>query len=101
MAELLEPYQGNILYSFDIDIAIQSRGLKFDYRNLWRKRYFNIENEALVLFHPTKFKKQWKDENPILNFNYLQENYNLKIIENYSEGWILYKIGFKKKFNDN
>lgn len=101
MAELLEPYQGNILYSFDIDIALQGRGLKFEYKNLWRKRYFNVENEALVLFHPSKFKKQWKDENPILNFNYLQENYNLKIIENYSEGWILYKIGFKNKFNDN
>lgn len=101
MTELLKPYQGNILYSFDIDIALQGRSLTFDYKNLWRKRYFNIEKEALVLFHPTKFKKQWQDKNPILNYNYLQENYNLEIIKNCPKGWKLYRVDSKNKFNDN
>lgn len=88
----LENYQNKTLYSFDIDIALQGRGLDFEYKNLWIEKYNTFENGALVLFHPNKFEKQWKGKNPIINWNNLQNNYNLKIIHNLPEGWILFEI---------
>lgn len=92
MASLLKPYQNNTLYSFDIDIALQGRNLEFNYKNLWQKRYTNLQNGDLILFHPTKFIKQWQGKNPMLNFNYFKENYTLKVIKELPENWQLYKV---------
>jgi hypothetical protein len=97
ITEKIEPYQNNTLYSFDIDIAMQGRGLNFNYMNLWVKEYKTFEKDAHILFHPTRFNKQWKDKNPILNWDNLNKNYNLKIIEELPEGWKLYEIQNKKK----
>lgn len=93
----LENYQNKTLYSFDVDIALQGRGLDFDYKNLWIEEYKTFQNGALILFHPTKFEKQWKGKNPIVNWNSLQNNYNLKVIRNLPEGWILYEIISRKQ----
>ena len=92
IAAQIKFYQKNILYSFDIDIAMKGRNLDFNHKNLWVEKYSKFEEGALVLFHPTKFQKQFKEENPILNWNNLNENYNLKLLENCSEGWKLYRI---------
>lgn len=97
IAYKLENYQNKTLYSFDVDIALQGRGLNFDYKNLWIEEYRTFPNDALVLFHPTKFEKQWKDKNPIINWNNLINNYNLKVVHNLPEGWVLYKIISKKQ----
>jgi hypothetical protein len=88
----LQPYQKNILYSFDVDIALKGRGVQFDYKNLWVKKYDSFQKKALVLFHPTKFKEQWKDKNPMLNWEALQTENKLKKIKNLPEGWVLYQI---------
>ncbi len=96
IATRLENYQNKTLYSFDIDISLQGRGLVFDYKNLWKEKYKVFPERALVLFHPTKFEKQWKGKNPIINWDNLITNYNLKIIQNLPEGWVLYEIISKK-----
>ncbi len=89
---LIKNYQNNTLYSFDLDIALKGRGLKFDYQNLWVEEYVYFREDALLLFHPTKFQKQWKDKNPIKNWDNLQQKYNLELLEKLPEGWELYKI---------
>lgn len=88
----LKPFQNNTLYSFDVDIALKGRGVKFDYKNLWVKKYDSFQKNALVLFHPTKFNEQWKNKNPMLNWESLQTETKLKKIKNLPEGWILYQI---------
>jgi hypothetical protein len=95
IVEQMRSYQNNTLYSFDVDIAIKGRGLKFDFKNLWVKEYDSFDENALVLFHPSKFTEQWKDKNPILNWNHIKNNYNLKVLEEGPEGWKLYKIQAK------
>ena len=92
MTQKMQPHQGNILYSFDVDVALKGRSLVFDYQNLWEKEYPSFEIGALVLFHPTKFSTQWKDKNPMINWKYLQKKYALKIIQQGPQGWILYEI---------
>ncbi len=91
----LEPYQHNTLYSFDIDIALQGRALNFTYKNLWIKEYSKFEEKALLLFHPTKFNKQWKGKNPIVNWSKIQKEYELKILKECYDGWKLYQIHLK------
>ena len=92
IAAQIKAHQKNTLYSFDIDIAMKGRNLDFEYKNLWIEKYSKFEEGTLVLFHPSKFQEQWKGKNPILNWNTLNENYNLKVLENCSEGWKLYQI---------
>ena len=92
----LKSHQNRRLYSFDIDIALQGRGLVFDYKNLWKEEYKVFPDKTLVLFHPTKFKKQWKGKKPIINWDNLITNYNLKVIQNLPEGWVLYEVISKK-----
>ncbi|MFN3967662.1 hypothetical protein, partial [Flavobacterium sp.] len=95
VATQIRPYQNNTLYSFDIDIALQGRDLKFNYQNLWTKKYNKFEENALVLFHPNKFESKWKGQNLMLNWEFLKRNYNLKIISHFPDGWKLYKITAK------
>lgn len=92
IAKELHNYKKTTLYSFDIDVALQGRGLNFDYKNLWVIEYAAFEKDALVLFHPTKFQKQWKGQNPLLNWNKLNNEYNLICLKEFPDGWMLYKI---------
>ncbi len=92
MVKKMAPYQGKKLFSFDIDIALQGRGLNFDYNSLHKDMKSNFGLNDLVLFHPTKFLKQWRDKPLINNWNYLNANYQLKIIDKGPEGWMLYQI---------
>jgi hypothetical protein len=96
MAQQLKDYESATLYSFDIDIAMKGRGLDFNYKNLWEKTYETFETGALLLFHPTKFEKQWKDKNPMINWKQLQENYDLQILEIGVDGWMLYRLNTKE-----
>lgn len=91
----LESFQNNTLYSFDVDIALQGRNLQFDYKNMWKQKYENPTQGSLVLFHPSKFIDQWKDKNPILNWQFFNQKYDLKLIKQCSQGWQLYKIEHK------
>lgn len=95
MVEILTPYQGGKLHSFDLDIALEGRGLDFEYKNLYSNKEKKFKTNDFVLFHPTKFLKQWSDTNLINNWNYLHKNYQLEVIKNASEGWILYQIKTK------
>lgn len=95
----MKPYQNNVLYSFDLDVALKGRNLKFDFKNMWLKNYSNFETNSLVLFNKDKFKVQWKDKNPMNNWNLMEQNYELKVLESLDDGWVLYKITSKKQYD--
>lgn len=97
IANALEPYQGKILYSFDMDIALKGKGLNFEYRNLNDDKIANFEDGSLLLFNESKFQKQWKGMNPMLNFKYIQENCLLDHEKDFSDDWKLYLIKPKQK----
>jgi len=88
----LTPFQQNTLYCFDVDVAIQNRGLNFNYKNLWVQEYNSFEKGALVLFNEEKLKVQWEEENPMINWMNLKNNYQLKVIKSLNGGWNLYRI---------
>lgn len=88
----MKTHQNQTLYSFDVDVALQGRGLDFDYRNLWIEKYSSFENGALVLFNTEKLKAQWDGKNPMLNWDYMNENYRLLLLDELGSGWKLYRI---------
>ncbi|WP_157821885.1 glycosyltransferase family 39 protein [Tenacibaculum sp. Bg11-29] len=93
---MLKPYQGNTLYSFDLDIAIQGRGLNFEYRNMFISLYKDIHKKDLILFDPLRYSYQWKNKNPMLNWEFIHSNYELKVLETNPNGWKLYEVNSKK-----
>ena len=56
----LENYQNKTLYSFDIDIALQGRGLDFEYKNLWIEKYNTFEMVLWSYFIPISLKNNGK-----------------------------------------
>lgn len=89
---LMKPYQNKTLYSFDIDVALKGRALNFNYKNMWIERYSDFNSNAMVLFNPNKFRMQWKDKNPMLNWKNMEGNYRLKLIKEGPDGWKLYEL---------
>jgi hypothetical protein len=95
MVAEMKPYQNQTLYSFDIDVALQSRGLAFEYQNLWTEKYTSFKANSFVLFNPEKFRNQWKGLHPMVNWENLQQKYHLKQICDFGDGWMLYQLTAK------
>lgn len=89
-------HQNQTLYAFDIDIALQGRNLDFHYRNLWKEKYSDYEKNALLLINEKQVEKQWKGKNPLLNWENLKQNYELRKLENLNGDFNLYRIVGKK-----
>jgi len=92
IAKTLENYDNKTLYGFDIDIALNSRGVPQNIVNLWYEEYTDFEKGALVLFNEERFKTQWEGENPMINWNNLKQNYTLTELEEFNNNWKLYII---------
>ncbi|HMU76656.1 MAG: EpsG family protein [Bacteroidia bacterium] len=92
IANALKPYQGKVLYSFDMDVALKGRGLNFDFKNLLDTRYQSFEESSLMLFNEKKMGKQWAGRNPMINFNEAKSSYLLTVESELNDGWILYLV---------
>jgi hypothetical protein len=92
IAQELTKYENNTLYSFDIDIALKSRETNFKHLNFWNKEYSTFEKGSLILFNEERFKTQWKDRNPMINWTNLKKDYHLIKLEGYESKWNLYRI---------
>jgi 4-amino-4-deoxy-L-arabinose transferase-like glycosyltransferase len=88
----ISEYQGNTLYSLDMDVAIQGRKLDFNYQNLYLKEYTSFENKGYVLINEANVEQQWKNRNPMMNWLRLQKYYQLKTIKKLNLDWTLYQI---------
>lgn len=80
------------LYSFDIDIALKSRGIPYTILSLYVRTYDNFNRGAFILFNEAKLSKQWKGLAPMTNWEHLKKDYKLKRIKDFPDGWTLFKI---------
>jgi 4-amino-4-deoxy-L-arabinose transferase-like glycosyltransferase len=92
----MKPYQNKTLYVFDIDVAMQGRGLQFRYKNLFLERYVKFENEALVLINEKQITQQWNGKNPLINWENIQKKCVLVKLKTSDKNWSLYKISALK-----
>jgi hypothetical protein len=92
LATMIQPYQSARLYSFDVDLAMKGRGLDFDFKNMFIERYEDFQKNDLILFDPARYKTQWKGKTPMQNWEFIEKNYSLKVLESHKNGWKLYRI---------
>ncbi len=96
LSALVAQYPDSVLYSFDIDVAIKSYGTTKTIENLWQRKFEEFQTPAMVLFNETKFQTQWRNKNPMLNWNEIKKSYNLEPLAIRKDGWELFRIVSKK-----
>lgn len=92
LTKSLENYQGEVLYTFEVDVALQQRKLDFDFRSIWQKELKVFEPNALVLFNEERISKKFKGKNPMLNWEKMNQSMQLIEIEKLDSGWNLYRL---------
>lgn len=88
----MKPFQNRTLYVFDIDVAMQGRGLHFRYKNLFLEKYTTFEKNALVLLNEKQLESEWKDKNPLINWENIQKKCVLVKLKTHHKEWSLYEI---------
>ena len=80
------------IYGFDLDISLKSYLPEVRVLNLWDQRYAVFQPGSYVLFNEPRLRAQWEGKNPMLNWETLQKNHRLEVVQNMGDGWILYRF---------
>lgn len=89
LKEILPP--GAQVYAFDLDAAMGTYLPEVHFINLWERNYPDFPEGAYVLFNE-ELRTQWKDQNPILNWDRLNAAHRLILCKELPKGWRLWKI---------
>jgi 4-amino-4-deoxy-L-arabinose transferase-like glycosyltransferase len=92
VATELSNYNNKVLYTFFISPALRSYEVNKKIISLYDEKITSFVKDGLVLFNEQKFKVQWENSNPMINWNYLKKNYQLIKLKSFDEGWELYEI---------
>lgn len=93
-AEVLQEHlkPGDVLYGFDLDVAMRTYLPAVQHRNLWTEAYPAFEPGAWVLFNEPRLRDQWQGKNPMINWQALEATGRLKTVSEMPEGWTLYRL---------
>ena len=92
IASRMKAYPDRTIYTFNIDMALKAYDVKNDIINMWVERINNFKPGSLVLFNYVNSYKQWKDKNPIINWEKVNKEHEVLLIEKLPENWNLYEI---------
>ena len=85
-------YSDQIIYSFDIDISLPYHGVSNEIRNLYSNTFSAFRKGSVVLIHPDHISEQWKGTNPYLNWQLMNQYYDVVEVKQFEGGWTLYEI---------
>ncbi|HXB12099.1 MAG TPA: hypothetical protein VNZ45_08955 [Bacteroidia bacterium] len=94
VANRMLQYQNATVYTFSIDGALRGYGFKGNIINMSTVRIDTLkvcDTNSLVLFNTKQFSEQWKDKNPMINWEYLTKKSKLVTLESLPDGWVLYQ----------
>jgi len=92
ISEKIISYHPPVLYTFGIDGALGCYGYKGKIINLWEQPLDSIQQGSMMLFNKKNNEVQWKDKNPMLNYNLIVDKAKAVKIETLESGWELYEI---------
>jgi len=81
---------GASLYTMDVDVALKSYLTEIQYFNIWEKTYDSIPAGSYFLYNENKLNAQWAGMNPVKNWEHVQKNYELTVVDTLEQGWVLY-----------
>ncbi|MEZ4827465.1 MAG: hypothetical protein R3C61_14470 [Bacteroidia bacterium] len=84
------------LYTFEVSLALESYGLSAPVYDLYYPAPDTFGTGDLLLANPARWQEQWKDHNPMINTRLVLENYETEVLNEFPDGWTLYRIGRKK-----
>jgi hypothetical protein len=83
---------GALLFGFDLDIAMRSYLPDVQHQSLWERRYDDFPPGSFVLFNETALRDQWAGKNPMLNWAFLRDSFELTERRTLPSGWSLYEV---------
>jgi hypothetical protein len=89
---LLENTKGKSVYTFDVNVALKGYELPSEVISLWHKEITTFNKGSFVLFSEKLFAEKWRGYQLIKNWEYLKNNYSLKSLHSFGDGWELYEI---------
>lgn len=98
VAEQVRPVlsPGVALFTFDLDGAMRTYLPDIQVRNMWNEHYDDFPPGSYVLFNESGLRDQWQGQNPMLNWDFAKDNYELKEMQALPRGWALYEVGAVK-----
>ncbi|MCB9232650.1 MAG: hypothetical protein H6581_13350 [Bacteroidia bacterium] len=90
--QCLEALPRHKIYAFDVDVALKGYHCRHNLVNLYEIRLDTAEKGEWVLFNAPLLEKQWTGYNPMLNWEWLNENFTLVPVQEFSDGWTLYEL---------
>jgi hypothetical protein len=88
----LKSYPGKTIYTFNIDQGLKAYDVKNEIINLWSDRINNFKPGSFILFNYVNSNHQWRDTNPMYNWEKVNKEYKVSLIEMLPGGWNLYEI---------
>jgi hypothetical protein len=92
IAYRLKAYPDRTIYTFNIDMGLKEYDVKNDIINIWVERISTFKPGSLVLFNYVNSYRQWKGKNPIINWEKVNKEHEVLLIEKLPDNWNLYEI---------
>ncbi len=87
-----EVHAGDVLYAFDVDIALKTYLPEVEFRNLFLQRYDTFPAGSYMLFNAPALQTQWAGKAPMLNWERANTHFDLVEIQRLAGNWSLYQI---------
>lgn len=91
-----ELHPGDVLYAFDMDIALKTYLPDVEFRNLFLQRYDTFPAGSYLLFNAPALREQWAGKTPMLNWEYANAHFELLELQQLAGGWSLYQVAGPK-----
>lgn len=88
------------IYAFGVAQSLPSYHVENKIINIYYEPLEAAITPSLLLFNPERYKHQWRDQNPMINWHFLNQGYVVKEIENFGGGWSLYFVNEKASASD-
>jgi hypothetical protein len=87
-----EKYPHKNIYTFSIDGALNTYDVSYHFYDIYRNEFDSIQPNSLFLYNDAEFTAQFQGLNPVKNYEFIKNNYQLQELENFEGGWKLYEI---------
>jgi len=96
IAATIKAYPADMpIYAFGVAQSLPSYSVENEIINIYYEPLESAATPSLLLFNPSRYEHQWRDQNPMNNWNLLNRKYTVKTMKDFGGGWYLYQVDEK------